>query len=860
MERKKKYALIPIIFGLVIYSCITMWNGFVRQSAFSWTFSQNEYWNTVAEMTLVFWLYYSILSFNYKKKIYRNVLITATFLIFCFLHSFFVAVVADACYLLMICLLGRLIWDFQTKKNKDVDLHVFFLFGAAGIILLTAGLSLFSIAYPRIIRWICIFVFIILLFIYKGDLLRLFGVSKEQQLCDSELSEKSWLIVLQTVAFSGITIVACRANLGLDYDSIWYGLRSQYVLVRDGSIFKPIYLTSIVYSYSKGFEILCLPFADLESFSFIFGLNVGICALTLYAAYQIGQEIGLGKKSWIPVAIMAVNPSLIIMGMTAKPDVFNNYLMTVMVLHAILYLRKGNSSYFFLSLAEGVFTYAVKAGTGLVYSTILMAILILITIIRKLRPIWKNIQSVIVPIFAVFIVILRTFLLTGYPFNTLVSMVLKPLGYYPQYPYHFHSARLTTLGDLLTDSDLLWSRIVRLKEIFFAPVSPGMENTMITWWGPLLTCVIIGAFVCVGVHAKEWYLQRKENIVRYYLNISFLTFFCLCLLFMLMLDCPDGNYFMILHFLAAICFAMELGYMKIGLCKFLCYSAIPLFACNFLLMNGISGAWALGATPIQIGNMGYYNHIEKSVLPTMEYHGLSTIFHYFENNQYNQIIYSGDSQVMNLLPVTSDSYRSMIIWEPELIESPESFLEYLMFANIDGILIDKDDDEVNHGILTNVLPLAQEGMVRCKENDGRYVFFEVDPNNTEVDEQTIRLINIELGTDVPHNLEECYRAEGFYHDDWVSPEAGFTVWTGDLGIVELTGYIPFALNKDAQISITVNGSEYGVYDIDDNTFCIQLDVKPNSEQEIRLNCNFSYNADAPDVRQLSFLMISLEGK
>ena len=94
----------------------------------------------------------------------------------------------------------------------------------------------------------------------------------------------------------------------------------------------------------------------------------------------------------------------------------------------------------------------------------------------------------------------------------------------------------------------------------------------------------------------------------------------------------------------------------------------------------------------------------------------------------------------------------------------------------------------------------------------------------------------------------------------MSPEAGFTVWTGDLGIVELTGYIPFALNKDAQISITANGSEYGVYDIDDNTFCVQLDVEPNSEQEIGLNCNFSYNADAPDVRQLSFLMISLEGK
>ena len=57
-------------------------------------------------------------------------------------------------------------------------------------------------------------------------------------------------------------------NICADYDSLHYGLRSEYILNDGGGIYEDLGSVNVVYTYSKGLEILLLPISGLPSYSF----------------------------------------------------------------------------------------------------------------------------------------------------------------------------------------------------------------------------------------------------------------------------------------------------------------------------------------------------------------------------------------------------------------------------------------------------------------------------------------------------------------------------------------------------------------------------------------------------------------
>jgi hypothetical protein len=112
-----------------------------------------------------------------------------------------------------------------------------------------------------------------------------------------------------------------KINYGLDYDSAWYGIRPERVLVGPHSLFDDLRLTHFVYYYPKQFETLTLPLAGLNKGSFIVAFNVILLGLCLLAIYRVAQELGTGRGGALLMTVLAGSiPALSNMASTAKTD------------------------------------------------------------------------------------------------------------------------------------------------------------------------------------------------------------------------------------------------------------------------------------------------------------------------------------------------------------------------------------------------------------------------------------------------------------------------------------------------------------------------------------------------------------
>ena len=66
------------------------------------------------------------------------------------------------------------------------------------------------------------------------------------------------------------------------FDSLWYGVRSPYILDNGRGIYENMGNIGIVYTYSKGFEVLTLPLSVLPSYSFLTAFNLWLLAGILW--------------------------------------------------------------------------------------------------------------------------------------------------------------------------------------------------------------------------------------------------------------------------------------------------------------------------------------------------------------------------------------------------------------------------------------------------------------------------------------------------------------------------------------------------------------------------------------------------
>ena len=87
--------------------------------------------------------------------------------------------------------------------------------------------------------------------------------------------------------FAMVLLQAGRMNICADYDSLHYGLRSEYILNDGGGIYEDLGSVNVVYTYSKGLEILLLPISGLPSYSFFLSAQLWMTVGLLLTAGKI---------------------------------------------------------------------------------------------------------------------------------------------------------------------------------------------------------------------------------------------------------------------------------------------------------------------------------------------------------------------------------------------------------------------------------------------------------------------------------------------------------------------------------------------------------------------------------------------
>ena len=133
--------------------------------------------------------------------------------------------------------------------------------------------------------------------------------------CDR--ADRAWCALLAT----WIAVLYARSKVAYGYDSLWYGLRAEFVLVPGTSIYEPLGLVSPVHYFPKLYEMFLLPMARIGDSSVLSGITIWMLVLVLLACGVLARRIGLPAHARLPVLMLIATLPALANSTTPKPDV-----------------------------------------------------------------------------------------------------------------------------------------------------------------------------------------------------------------------------------------------------------------------------------------------------------------------------------------------------------------------------------------------------------------------------------------------------------------------------------------------------------------------------------------------------------
>ena len=558
-----------------------------------------------------------------------------------------------------------------------------------------------------------------------------------------------------------------RSNVALDYDSLRYGLRSAYVLFPEG-FFSAHGQINSVYSYPKGLELLTYPLNYLPGYGFLLSFSLWTyLALALVFGLLLFHFQKNRKKLYIGILCFFLLSSVGNMSLTMKTDLFTLLLQ----LSALYFFLKGKrlQSCFLL-----FFSYSFKP-TAVVFST-LLGIVFLFTMLlecfwkRNTKANTKeniNINAntginsntnhntsqvkgekwtselpfVLFSVVYTGLITLRTFLITGLPFSTTFTGIFKAIGFHVNWPFNL-DAHVDYSGELsFSESALSFFR--RLFSFLFYPVGEDMEHVAIAWSGVLFPLILLFAlWQCFSIGRKclpgknslpggnsllernsssgrEAFLRmgsREASLWDYLpLSLSFLVIMAFSLLSFVMLWQIDGNYYILWESLALLlCFSGGNLQEKRGIILLLkAFFFFPFYLAAFLGTITTSWAGAVGFTPIDLANKGYYDHAlvelenqgEKGSLPA---------FSEMAKNPRHHVLAFAETPECYRIPCNVQSITDVegSGGSPGLYDSPLYFAWFLKWSDTDYVYLEQSflHDEREERAREMLLQMAEEGI------------------------------------------------------------------------------------------------------------------------------------------------------
>ena len=652
-----------------------------------------------------------------KRGRSRMYWLTAVVLVFSWIHVVFLPMVVSAVYLISLLAIGRFLrkrvfFRGTVWERPYFSFYMDFLFGTSFAIVvycLLSALGVGKIAWMRLsvyalgvaalgfdfssISCQCIMGWQTLSWMLDGS-----GVSREipRRVRRAWTLAAGWCVLM-------FLIQVGRLNIALDFDTLWYGVRSQYIVAGGTGLYENPGLVGMVYVYSKGFEVLTLPLCDLASHSYLTFFNLwlavlGIGAMVWNAVLLTGNrkqetEKKLTYHSVLPgimAAVLTVSvPGIMNMALTAKADLITWLLQLIMLGCFFQYIHVYENHWIFLSGAAGsYFLSLTMKPTSLVFSTAVFGMMGVYLLwfwfhergaaAELFHRMVRLIVSLCLPFGALTGIWARTMKITGMPVTSVFTSIFALFGFKMKYPF-----ATSELPQNYQEESTLHVLARRIWQMLMQPQGEDMGHVILAW-GTSLMAVLIVMLVLYGIFSKKG--DEQSHIWNAALVIFF-PFVIVSLISLSMLYQIDGNYFMLLYSMLILgaCRAM-VYFKKIGFYPLASKCLAPLLVLNLIVTAISSWAWTAGFSEIHLLNKGRVNHRAQEQA-RMEEKGNTLIWQEVSQDPENRVIAFGTHPYCLQFPCNVESYRDITSpWgNVELVNSPEAFETYMAYAKTDYV-------------------------------------------------------------------------------------------------------------------------------------------------------------------------------
>lgn len=692
-------ALVLLIYPIYI---LILNDGFL-----SWSTSTSDYKAMMLE--IIIWFFISLIGL--KKGNVLFLIIES--ILFCYLHVMFFPVFCALCYVIGTVLLGAHVNEKIINYKGEGENYINLLLGMMILTVLFAVLSLFK--YGNILNTRLLTIAIMLAVFVKCIYLQRKTLLKKIQYINKNVFTVS---STKYILFSGIMIFCMlqigRANISLDYDSAWYGLRSEYVLANSTGIYENLGLTAIVHSYSKGFEIYCLPLSGLESYGFNYAITILFAIIILYVCYSICRLFLNDRQSLLGALLLSSIPGVMNMSITAKADILTVLVQLIMIYFSLLYFSNRESIYSGMVLVGWMYSQTLKSTAIVFSSSIVFAFLFCCLMFsKKVSHTFKMSYIYIITIVDVILVWYRTYVLTGVPANSLWAKLFVLLGLEYKYPYTGSIGWFDITA--LQNHEGRLAIVRRIFEFFLGPNSMDTDHVIIAWGTTLCTFLFFLVFGVLLFNLYKFYKMKSSPDI--FMCVLFVGEFIGCVLSLIVLKKPDGNYFQLFYCITIIVgviyiFKIVIQYKIIE--KFLIQGILTSFiVINILLTGAVNWSWTSSFTPIDFINRGYYNH-EKEIKRKFYDNGCPQIYSIVSEKSNNKVFAFGPHPDVLLFPCIVESEMDVAHFgNADLVSSCENFVELIRFCEYDYIFIWSDYIQKDTQSYQNVCSLFDENM--CSE-------------------------------------------------------------------------------------------------------------------------------------------------
>ncbi|MBE5972662.1 MAG: hypothetical protein E7246_09135 [Lachnoclostridium sp.] len=651
--KKREWLSLVMLACTVLPALLISYNKIFRTGVDGARFLRPETQGLLLETAMIFGVAFVILFLIRDRKLRAGALILET-VVFTWMHQAFLPMLVSGLYLAVIVCVGRVArrWldrDGWLENCRRTAVMADVTLGSIGLILLYGIMSLLGVGSIPAVR-----VAAVGLGIAAG-----YPVLRSVKRTSASKQEKiSWLAAMAVAfVFAMLLLQAGRMNICADYDSLHYGLRSEYVFNDGDGIFENMGSINVVYTYSKGLETLLLPISGLPSYSFFLSFQIWMTLGILLSAAEIAGMFVERKWKLLCMVLLVSIPAITNMGITAKTDSATCFFQLIMTYFLLRFVKEQKTVDFAVAGNAFLMTMVLKP-TSLAFSTILAGTVFVFLFVTKCFRINVKDRALIswIPAIAMWLMIwARTMIQTGLPVTSVLTSIWTKLGFTVKYPFMFDG--LPSNGGGLGLKGMLKHFLKRLYGVLLSPVGEDMAHVRIAW-GTSLLLVFLVLFV-VPLLARMKTVEKEDRRPLACLVSVFITNGLMSLVMLYLLWQVDGNYFLLLYCLFTILAVVVIGKMESPrMAGSVLILLVPMLLFNVAVTAVSNWSGTLGLSPAAVAHKGYYDHWAEAK-SQMEHKGNVEIWDILAKDPETRVLVYGEQPEMLMFPCNAQSYTDI---------------------------------------------------------------------------------------------------------------------------------------------------------------------------------------------------------